>query len=59
MCVVDELLTQQLVQQVQNVFPGCSGLEPGALPKVGRTVVHVQTVDTVGHQSQHALGNTQ
>ena len=50
-------LTQQLVQQVQDVLPGRARLGPRALPEVGRAVVHVEAVDAVGHQRQHALMN--
>lgn len=52
-CVEDDpdyILTQQLVQQVQNVLPGRSSLMPSTLPKMGSAVVDVQPIDTVGHQ---------
>lgn len=55
---LDEL-TQQLIEQVEDVFPGGAGLWPRTLPEVGRAVVHIETVDAVGHQSEHSLRDTQ
>lgn len=56
---VTSLLTQQFIEEVQNVLPRRSGLLAGLLCKVGSTVVQVHPVDAPGQQGQHALGRAE
>lgn len=56
--VTSEEVTQQLVEQVEDVFPGGSGLVSRTLAEVSRAVVDAQAVDAVGHQRQHPLRHT-
>lgn len=48
-------LTQQLVEEVEDVLPRRAGLLSRHLAKVGGAVVQVHPVDALGQQGQHAL----
>ncbi len=56
--ISDGVVTQQLVEQVKNVFPRGSGLFARTLAEVSRAVINAQAVDAAGHQRQHPLRNT-
>lgn len=48
-------LTQQLVEEVEDVLPRRASLLSRHLAKVGGAVVQVHPVDALGQQGQHAL----
>lgn len=49
-------LTQELIEQVENVFPSSASFLSCTFPKVCCTVVDAQTINAVRHQCQHPLG---
>lgn len=49
------ILTQELIEEVENVLPSRARLLPSHLSKVGGTVVQVHPVDAFGQEGQHAL----
>jgi hypothetical protein len=57
-CVCVCVLTQKLVQQVENVFPRDSGRFSRTLAEMSRAVINAQAVDRVRHQRQHPLTHT-
>lgn len=50
-----DVLTQEFIEEVENVLPRGARLLPGHLSKVGCTVVHVHPVNAFGQEGQHAL----
>lgn len=48
-------LTQELIEQVDNLLPGLGGFLASKFREVGSSVVHVQPVDTLQHDSDHSL----
>lgn len=48
-------LTQQLIEQVDNLLPGLGGFLASKFREVGSGVVHVQPVDTLQHDGDHSL----
>lgn len=51
----DSSLTQEFVEEVEDVLPRRASLLARQLAKVGGTVVQVHPVDALGQQGQHAL----
>lgn len=50
-----QLLTQEFIEQVEDVLPGRARLLPGHLSEVSSALVQVHAVDAFGQQGQHAL----
>lgn len=47
--------TQQLIKEVDNLLPGLCSFFSGKFRKVGSSVVHVQAVNALQHDSDHSL----
>lgn len=48
-------LTQELIEQVDNLLPGLGGFLASKFGEVGSGVVHVEPVDTLQHDGDHSL----
>lgn len=48
-------LTQEFIEEVENVLPRCTCFLPGHFSEMGSTVVQVHAVDAFGQEGQHAL----
>lgn len=52
-------LTQEFIQKVENILPGCTCLLPSHLSKVGGTIVQVHPINAFGQEAQHPLKRPQ
>lgn len=48
-------LTQELIEQVDNLLPGLGGFLASKFGEVGSGVVHIEPVDTLQHDGDHSL----
>lgn len=48
-------LTQEFIEEVENVLPRCTCLLPCHFSEVGGAIVQVHPVDAFGQEGQHAL----
>lgn len=51
--------TQQLIKEVDDLFPGLCSLLARKFREVGSSVVNIQAVDALQHNGYHSLGKDQ
>lgn len=51
----DPSLTQEFIEEVEDVLPRCTSFLPGHLSEVGRAIIQVHPVNAFGEQGQHTL----